>query len=298
MSFNSLKHQPFGPSYGTFKASLLQDDIYIQLINTEYPKWLTEFSNVLDKRVLWDLVKYRIRQTTIKYSKQIAKNRKSQLHACEQNLKQCEENCSLDPSEENTTKMDTVKNDYGALYEHIIQGKIVGSRINWYEKGEKNSKYFQNLEINKFRKTWIRRLLDTDRKLILNSNGIPKELEHFYKALYSNQDAQDHKRFFPEFLENDHIPKLGVVQKILCEGKLWIQERFNALSHFLNGKSPGNDGLTSEFYEKFWNLLGQLLTGSLNFSCQHGELSNSHKQAIIRLIGCGHTTELNHDLAN
>ena len=100
LCFNSLKDQPFGPSYWKFNASLLQDENYIQLINTEYPKWLTEFSDVLDKQVLWDLVKYRIRQTTIKYSKQIAKNRKSQLHTCEQNLKQCEENCSLDPSEE------------------------------------------------------------------------------------------------------------------------------------------------------------------------------------------------------
>ena len=112
LSFNSLKDQPFGPSYWKFNASLLQDENYIQLINTEYPKWLTEFSEVLVKRVLWDLVKYRIRQTTIKYSKQIAKNRKSQLHTCEQNLKQWEENCSLDPSEENIAKMDTAKNEY------------------------------------------------------------------------------------------------------------------------------------------------------------------------------------------
>ena len=61
-------------------------------------------------------------------------------------------------------------------------------------------------------------------------------------------------------------------------------KKLNALSHSPNGKSPGNDGLTSEFYIKFWNLLGQLLTDSLNFSYQHGELSNSQKQAIIRLI--------------
>jgi len=51
-----------------------------------------------------------------------------------------------------------------------------------------------------------------------------------------------------------------------------------------NGKSPGNDGLTGEIYKGFWNLLGQQLTDSLNFSLEHGELSNSQKQAIIRLI--------------
>ena len=59
---------------------------------------------------------------------------------------------------------------------------------------------------------------------------------------------------------------------------------FNALSKFPNGETPGNDGLTPEFYKKFWNLLGHLLTESLNCSYLHGELSNSQKQAIIRLI--------------
>ena len=284
LSFNSLKDQPFGPSYWKFNASFLQDENYIELINTEYPKWLTKFSEVLDKRVLWDLVKYRIRQTTIKYSKQIAKNHKSQLHTCKQNLKQCEENCSLDPSEENIAKMDTAKNEYYALCEHIIQGKIVRSRISWYEKDEKNSKYFLNRETNKSRRTSICRLLDIDGKLILNSKGILKKLEDFYKALNSNQDSQDHEQFFPEFLENDYTQKLCDDQKNLCEGKLSIQECFNTLSHFPNGKSPGNNGLTSEFYKKFCNLLGQLLTDSLNFSYQHGELSNSQRQAIIRLI--------------
>ena len=58
----------------------------------------------------------------------------------------------------------------------------------------------------------------------------------------------------------------------------------NALSKFPNGKTPGNDGLTPELYKKFWNLLGHLLTDSLNCSYLHGELSNSQKQAIIRLI--------------
>ena len=54
--------------------------------------------------------------------------------------------------------------------------------------------------------------------------------------------------------------------------------------NFLNGKAPGNDGLTAEFYKCLWNLLGQKLTNSLNFSFEHGELSNSQKQAIIKLI--------------
>ncbi|KAL9975996.1 hypothetical protein ACROYT_G013225 [Oculina patagonica] len=72
--------------------------------------------------------------------------------------------------------------------------------------------------------------------------------------------------------------------KLLCEGVLSTQECYNALQTFSNGKSPGNDGLTAEFYKTFWDLLGQQLTDTLNYSYLHGELSNTQKQAIIKLI--------------
>ena len=142
LSVNSLEDQPFGPFYWKFNSSLLDDDNYIQLIHSEYPKWITEFPEVKDNRVLWDLIKYRIRQTTIKYSKVIAKNRKAQLLRSKEILKLSEENFNIDPSEENIAKLDEARGEYEALYDYIIQGKIIRSKANWYEQGEKNSKYF------------------------------------------------------------------------------------------------------------------------------------------------------------
>jgi len=38
--------------------------------------WLNEFNEVTHKRLLWDLVKYRIRQIAIKYSKEKAHEKK------------------------------------------------------------------------------------------------------------------------------------------------------------------------------------------------------------------------------
>ena len=34
----------------------------------------------------------------------------------------------------------------------------------------------------------------------------------------------------------------------------------------------------------FWNIVGNLMVESLNYSYDHGELSNSQKRAIITLI--------------
>ena len=68
-----------------------------------------------------------------------------------------------------------------------------------------------------------------------------------------------------------------------CEGKLGYNECFNILSTFPKNKTPGNDGLSIEFYLAFWPLVGKLLLNSLNYAFEFGELSNSQKQAVTTL---------------
>ena len=53
---------------------------------------------------------------------------------------------------------------------------------------------------------------------------------------------------------------------------------------FSKNKSPGNDGLTVEFYEKFWDLISEQLLKPFNESIEMGEMSASQKQSIITLL--------------
>ena len=49
-------------------------------------------------------------------------------------------------------------------------------------------------------------------------------------------------------------------------------------------KAPGLDGLSVEFYRKFWNSLKKLVTKVSNFNYERGHLSNSQKIGAISLI--------------
>ena len=49
-------------------------------------------------------------------------------------------------------------------------------------------------------------------------------------------------------------------------------------------KFPENDGITKEFYIKFWDAVKEPLCASIQQSFIAGELSTSQKQAIIKLI--------------
>ena len=139
----------------------------------------------------------------------IAKNRKARLQRTEEILKLREENFNIDPSEENITKLDEARSEYETLYDYIIQGKIIRSRANWYEQGERNLKYFLNLETSKTKRTSVRRLINADEKLVLNSRSIMKELEDFYTSLYKNSESTDCDRRFQDFL-NGHTVFRGL----------------------------------------------------------------------------------------
>ena len=49
-------------------------------------------------------------------------------------------------------------------------------------------------------------------------------------------------------------------------------------------KSPGLDGITTEFYQAFWHILGNILVDVYNDSYRLGKLSDSQRKAVMSLI--------------
>ena len=51
-----------------------------------------------------------------------------------------------------------------------------------------------------------------------------------------------------------------------------------------SNKSPGLDGLTVEFYRKFWDSLKKLLPDALNEGYTEGQLANSQRVGVLSLM--------------
>ena len=51
-----------------------------------------------------------------------------------------------------------------------------------------------------------------------------------------------------------------------------------------NNKSPGSDGLTTEFYRAFWEIISAYVVNSFDYAFNTGNLSISQQQRIISLI--------------
>ena len=61
-------------------------------------------------------------------------------------------------------------------------------------------------------------------------------------------------------------------------------EIWYALNSMGSNESPGNDGLSKEFYVCFFQEIHSYLLDALNLSFTHCQLSNSQRQAMITLI--------------
>ena len=62
------------------------------------------------------------------------------------------------PSQENLSTLNTLKEKIEHMYDKKVEGIIIRSRARWYQHGEKNSKYFFNLEKRNHIRKYIRKL--------------------------------------------------------------------------------------------------------------------------------------------
>ena len=288
-----LNYHNRGPGLWKFNNSLLDDERFISLINTNYPKILDKYREIQDKRLLWELIKMEIRGLTIPYSKNKARiNRQVELNI----LKRIEVLDELISSSDNLQNIDAELNEYEHLkkeLKHIYEKKgeaaIFRSKVRWTQEGEKPTKYFFNIEKKNFNKKVISELkTGSDGNIIIDEAEIMKEIHSFYAQLYKSEMEsdvnQDNLKDFEDFTNELFIPRLSNPERDAIEGKLTIEECKEALNTFNSGKSPGEDGFTVEFYNTFFGLLGKDLLNCLNESYDLGEMSISQRRGVISLV--------------
>lgn len=81
-----------------------------------------------------------------------------------------------------------------------------------------------------------------------------------------------------------NIPKLSVSEKDACDFPLSLTEVKNCINGLKDNKSPGTDGLSSEFYKSFSLELAPFLLQVFNESFSANVLPWSMTQGLITLI--------------
>ena len=158
-----------------------------------------------------------------------------------------------------------------ATYTKKIEGILIRSRAEWLEEGERPSRYFFRLQSSCVQKSHMPSTFDSSGAVVSSQKEIEQAHVDFYSSLFSQElidlNLQDD-------LLSSLSRQLSPHQASLCEGAGTVDEITFAVKNMDMNKSPGPDGLTVEFYRKFWDLLSLHLVRIYN-ACFSMKKSNT-----------------------
>ena len=140
------------------------------------------------------------------------------------------------------SELERIKTKLSKIASVKTPGTIIRSRARWYEFGEKNSKYFYNLEKANQRKKHVTSLKINDDTKLIDPKEILQEKERFFKQIYTSRNTNPNGSEFIEFFNAENA--LSEETAKTCEGVMSVDECERALMTMESNKTPGTDGLT------------------------------------------------------
>ena len=256
-----------GRGFWKLNTSFLKDEEYIKKIQSIITQTKDEYAldNTVDPNLLWEMIKMKIRETSIEFGRINKRKMFQKQDDIEKTIKILEEqtaNIDATDCQNVWSELEKKRRELETIIEYQTKGAILRSKSRWYNEGEKNTKYFLNLEKRHCKQGTITQLKVNGKDLIQSVKEILHECEAFDKNLYCSK-VQVNDDFFPPTRE-----VLSDESKHHCEGLLSLIECLEALNGMAKEKTPGTDGLPCEFYKVFWKDIGETLTEPLNFSYQ------------------------------
>ena len=140
-SYVKYSFSNFGNNFWKFNSSLINDELYVAQMKEYTQNKLLLFQNEdLNNQSKWEYLKYEIRKFTINFSKNKAKNKIKEKAFLENKINKLEQ--VLDDNNNNKIDYEICKGKLNEIYDDISNGIKIRSKCNWYEYGEKSSKFF------------------------------------------------------------------------------------------------------------------------------------------------------------
>ena len=274
----SSSHRPKGSVYWHFNNTLLQDENYKHIISLFWTNWQTKLPSYPDICTWWDMGKAHFKNITQTYGKKCANEKRALIQKLQNDIDDLQSSPDLSPDMKQFL-LDQ-RNALNNIYKQEAQGAMVRSRFQLESEGDSCSTLFFNLEKQNSSAKTHHGMRSSNGIVTEDPSEIRQHVHSFYKDLYSHvptsQTAQNY------LLKN--IPTLDPADSETCDLPISIEELDQAVKQLNKNKTPGLDGLTSEFYLCFWPMLKNDLFQVLQKSIQHQSLPTSCRRAVITLL--------------
>ncbi|KAL5543298.1 hypothetical protein UlMin_011008 [Ulmus minor] len=155
------------------------------------------------------------------------------------------------------------------------------SKDSWLKCGDRNSKFFHRKASARKIKNSITGLVDINGNWCEEDEGIANIIENYFDSLFSSS--------YPSSVDFDRVLE-GIERKVTPQQNEQMDQAFvaedvrTAVFQMAPTKSPGADGMSAIFYQKFWPIIGEDITAAC-LSFVNGGLSlGSINETIITLL--------------
>lgn len=153
------------------------------------------------------------------------------------------------------------------------------TKSTWYNEGQHSTKYFLNLEKQRYHAKCMKQIILDDGTRITERKRILLEQEKFYRELYSTDESVKFTK-----TNNNPLKRISAQDHLDLEKPLSQQELFIAMSEFKSDKTPGTDGIINELYFKFWDEIKDPLYMACLFAFKAQTMHSSARRGIISLL--------------
>uniref|UniRef100_A0A9J8ACX2 Reverse transcriptase domain-containing protein n=1 Tax=Cyprinus carpio carpio TaxID=630221 RepID=A0A9J8ACX2_CYPCA len=178
-------------------------------------------------------------------------------------------------------RLTELQNELDNIYKMRAQGAFIRSRQKWLEHGEQMSAYFFNLEKSRAKLNSVSKM-NINGSITDNVDTISRFCYDYYSKLYTSKFSEHDMTSFCKQLKN--VKTITEEDQKLCDSPITITEIKQAIELLKCNKSPGNDGITTEFYKQFSEILAPFLFEVYSESLQYSQLPTTMTQGIICLI--------------
>ena len=232
----------------------------------------------------WEYTKDQIKDNARLFAKNSTKQENIRISRLKKRLRNLYKKENFKP--EIRVMINNLQDELYVLETKQATGAKIRANIRWDLEGEKCSKSFFNvLERQNMQNQTISELYTDNKKNKYSNNpqDILKSAKNFYKDLYTRGNIS--RDAINELLNKiPNSKKISMDQFNLCEAEISLDEIINAINSQRNNKSPGNDGLTAEFYKHFSNDIAPMLLDLYNSWNELGIMGTSSRTGIISVI--------------
>ena len=277
LDFDSVQR---GPGFWHFNNDLLCDASFQVEIESFWRDWEAKLHTFENPLVWWDKAKHNFKILSIRRAKIRGKLQRHERFQLENKLDRLKE-AARNGTDSDVERYLLAKEKQKDLAMKDLEAIKIRAKARFFEEGERSTRYFYSLEKRRKAEHSIKVLTKDNMDTVSDQGQLISETYKFYKSLYSAQP--DDKPARDAFL-NFNAPKLSESERVFCEAPITLEELTKALNSMENNKSPGFDGLSTNFYKHFWPLLGDKLVIVYNYAFQSGCLSVSQRRGVISLV--------------